>query len=332
MKSYVLFLVTAAVATAQYTVIPYTVIDALNGKLTLMLTSIDPTTENCTPGFDRRINTAVKPSREWRCDSSSGGVGSWRLVLDTSGSGASSITLIEGVAAPPAAGQALYFDPITHHLSRRNVAGIAVDLESAAGLSVLGGGASSWPAGLPYYIGKGGGGPPENVIGNNNWVLGRVYCYDTYDPYILTPNSIIGFAGSYGNPTTIAIAVFDPSGTRLLSTNLARRGGGPDWARWSTAGTTLPPGSHSWCLAFEATPGVGLVALSTWSGNFSANSLDLSAGMNGAPMSLYSCSTGTVGSGATFAIPQFGNCPSGHGTRAHVDANSIGIPNIVAYQ
>ncbi len=293
------------------------------------VTAIDPTTEVCVPG-DRRINTKAIPSREWRCDSSTGTTGSWRLMLDTSGTGPGSIMLIEGVPVAPTLGQSLYFDPATHHLSRKPVSGIVVDLE-ASGLSILGG-TASWPSGLPYYVGKSGGGPPENVVGNNNWVPGKVYCYDTYDPYTLTPTAIAGVAGNYGRPAAIAIAVFDPSGNRLLSANLAWPGGGPGWAKWNVAGVAIPPGSHSWCIAFEPTLGVGLASMLSWSGNFSANSLDISAGISGAPMTLYSCSVGTTGAAATFAIPQFGNCTPGHGARAHVDASVTGIPALVVYQ
>jgi hypothetical protein len=211
--------------------------------------------------------------------------------------------------------------------------GVNWDMQSQTGNASGGGGSGAWPSPLPYYVGRAGGGPAESVIGNTNWVPGTVYCYDTNDPYILTPTAIAGFAGSFGSATTIAIAVFDSSGTRLLSTNLARAAGGPDWAKWPVSGTTLNAGYHSWCTAFQATAGVGTLYIPTWSTNFVTNSLDISAGIAGAPMTLYTCNTGTTGNGSTFAIPQFGNCPlpGGHGVRTHADAGNIGIPNLIVY-
>lgn len=200
------------------------------------------------------------------------------------------------------------------------------DMQSQTG-NVAGGGTASWPSGLPYWIGRSGGPPPSSTITNNNWVGGTIYCYDTYDPYILSPIGIGWFGGTNGSAGGVAIGVFDNTGTSLLNTTINVTN--VAWQKFVVSATTIQPGMHSWCVAFQAgmTP-----QIITWAQS-SFNLQNSSGGVIGAPFPLYSCNATLTGTGATLAIPQFGNCPTGHGTRGLFSTSTaIQIPFMGVYQ
>jgi len=97
--------------------------------------SVDPTNQNCTAGVDYRTNTTASPSTLWRCESSSGGVGVWRQVVDASGSGTTTVTFVEGSASaipsPPSGSQSLVID--TDHVAKlKNSSGTLTPLVGGA--------------------------------------------------------------------------------------------------------------------------------------------------------------------------------------------------------
>ncbi len=197
--------------------------------------------------------------------------------------------------------------------------------------SIGGGGGTSWPAGLVYYGGTPNGSfPPVGSGGSENMtpLVGATYCQDSYDISI-TPSAIImqiGVTGSY----YAVISVLSPTGTVELTTGL-NVGGGESVQKFPVSSTTVPAGGNSWCIAIESGASSPLWYGWTHSTIYAYNPGAYPLSVSGAPVNWYSCSIAPTGSGASFAIPQYGNCPSGHGTRTAL-LDSPGPPFMLAYQ
>jgi hypothetical protein len=154
-----------------------------------------------------------------------------------------------------------------------------------------------------------------------------IYCIDAFDYATLVPTEIIGIAGApSGSSYAQTIAVLDASGTVLLSTtNASMPAGGTAPTKWTVSGATISGGAvHSWCTAVSGgtTP--------SWLGYINAGSGGNwltpgtgGLGVSGAPINTYTCSVSPTGSGSSFAIPQYGNCPSGHGTRTAISTQAV---------
>jgi hypothetical protein len=159
-----------------------------------------------------------------------------------------------------------------------------------------------------------------------------VYCVDAYDRDTLTPSAIVAYTGVTGTFYQ-AVVVFDSSGNVLLSTN-GSVAGGVAWQKFPVSATTLSPGYHSWCTAIAGGTAPSWMG---WPGQYAGwnnqwNPGSGGGGVSGAPVNWYTCSMGTSGSGSSFTIPQYGNCPSGRGTRVAQGAATIEPPILMVYQ
>jgi hypothetical protein len=210
------------------------------------------------------------------------------------------------------------------------VNGVTCTLGSSCTVSGGSGGAA-WPAGLVYYGGiPNGAYPPVGSGGSANMppLVGTTYCQDSYDVSI-TPSAVItqiGVTGSY----YAVISVLSATGTVELTTRL-NVGGGESAQKFPVSSTTVPAGGNSWCIAIE--PGATSPVWYGWTHStiYAYNPGAYPLSVSGAPVNWYSCSIAPTGSGASFAIPQYGNCPSGHGTRTAL-LDSPGPPFMMAYQ
>ncbi len=189
------------------------------------------------------------------------------------------------------------------------------------------GGTPNWVSGVVYYGGVTGGAPWPNIVQNAFTITaGTIYCVDAFDYPNLSPTEIFGNGGAQSGGTYYqTIAVLNSAGTvEMYATPIVMPSGGLAWEKWTVASGSISGGqANSYCTVTDST-----ATGPTWYGYGQAGTGTnwLNPGASGAygsgPINWYTCSTAKTGSGSSLAIPQYGNCPAGHGTRTAVPTNA----------
>jgi len=205
------------------------------------------------------------------------------------------------------------------------VNGTTCTLGSSCSPSGGGGGTPNWVSGLVYYGGITGGTPwSYNIQNPATATAGTIYCVDAFDYPNLSPTEIIGYGGAASGSTYYqTIAVLNSAGTvEMYTTPIVMSSGGLAWEKWTIASGSIAGGqSNSYCTVTDST-----ATGPTWAGygqyGTGGNWLNPGAAYGSGPINWYTCSTAKTGSGLSLTIPQYGNCPSGHGTRTAVPTSS----------